>query len=85
MVNLSTYLKESLTKHASYKFNLELFAEYAKFSKTGDDKTQIDINTFQRKMSVVELKHNIVEAVKKHIEEIKFKISKFQERDGAWT
>lgn len=38
MVDFSSYLEESLMKQVSYKFYLELFAQYAKFSGTDDVK-----------------------------------------------
>lgn len=50
MVDLSSYLEENIRTHESYKFHLNLFAEYVKFSAFDDAETQIDIKTFKQRL-----------------------------------
>lgn len=44
--NLKDYLKQRLRKHGLYIFNLELFAEYMKFTENADKDTNIDVESF---------------------------------------
>lgn len=43
-------MEESLNKHALHKYNLELFAENAKFSENSAVDTEKDIKSFQTKL-----------------------------------
>lgn len=72
-------------KLASFKYNLELIGEHAKFSENDDVNTQIDKKSVRTKMIVAELDDDISSSLKSHKYEIQKKISEFQERDSRWT
>lgn len=75
-------ISNSVEIHTVIKFNVELAVEYIKLTK---DDLEVKIIYHTSKMSLLTKSDNINEAIQKHINEIKYKLSEFQERDSGWT
>lgn len=82
-------LKNMLLEHQNIKFNIELFAEYIKFSKTNeiedDDSALISVKSFQTKMVIAQLEQDLSDMYDNHSIEIATKMDEFQERDSGWS
>lgn len=87
-------LENALTKHITFKFNMELVCEYTKmaFKDTAEDgendNAEEYVNTtFSHitKMRIVTKSDDIPEIYKEEYEDICTKMSEFQERDSGWS
>lgn len=80
-------LKESLDKHITIKFNMELECDYIKFLSTndsGETQQNMSINHIT-KMHLITMSDNLKELYDMHAKDICTKMSEFQERDSGWS
>ncbi|XP_059217627.1 uncharacterized protein LOC131994766 [Stomoxys calcitrans] len=75
-------IMESLAEHICVKFNFQLQAQYTKLCSDEWKKT---IMHHTSKMSQITRSDSIENVVSCHVEEIKTKMSEFQERDSGWA
>lgn len=75
-------LNESLIKHINFKFNFELECLYIKDS---GDLLKVETMTHVTKMKPVTRSDLLDNIYKEKVEDIKTKMSEFQERDSGWA
>lgn len=75
-------VESSLNTHNLIKFNITLVGEYIKIADEGLDLCDISHKT---KMVLFSFGDEIDDVLKNQFEEIKSKMSEFQERDSGWT
>lgn len=80
--SIKQLINNYLTKHNVIKFNMELAAEYVKFSKNDLVLTIIYHTT---KMVKLTISDDINDIIKDQLDLIKMKMSEFQERDSGWS
>lgn len=79
-------IKENLQKHDSIKFNFELYCKYILMKD--DKECEIKMMSHQTKMNIILSSHteeDITEFCLNKFEQIKKKMSEFQERDSGWS
>lgn len=79
---IENLIMESLAEHICVKFNFQLQAQYTKLCSDEWKKT---IMHHTSKMSQITRSDSIENVVSCHVEEIKTKMSEFQERDSGWA
>lgn len=85
--SIKNILENMLLEHINIKYNLELFAEYIKFSKNNeienDNTAELSIKSFQSKMMTVQSEFELSDMYDNHTTNIITKMDEFQEREIA--
>jgi len=81
-LSLLPHLSILLESYTSAKVNFELFAEYILFK---DESEEIDMKSFQSKMTIMNKDSDLENIFHEHTMEIISKTQEFQERDSGWS
>jgi len=81
-LSLLPHLNILLESYSSAKVNFKLFAEYILFK---DDSEEIEIRSFQSKMTIMNKDFDLECIFHEHTTEIISKTKEFQDRDSGWS
>jgi len=81
-LSLLPHLSTLLERYTSAKVNFELFAEYILFK---DESEEIEMKSFQSKMTIMNKDSDLENIFHEHTMEIISKTQEFQERDSGWS